>query len=514
MNIKSIINQTVLPWPVREALKVVNRVQTLNKQCAIFETGYGPSGLPHMGTVAEVIRTLMIKKAYDQLLPEIPSKLIAFVDDLDGLRKVPENVPNKALLQENLNKPLSQVPDPFQQCNSFAEYNSNRFKMLLHRLGCSDKITIVSAAQQYKTGQFNSALLNVLKHHQAVLEVMKEHLREERMSTYSPFLPISTISGKILQVAMEEYNVINGTISYKDEDHKTHIIPVIDGYCKLQWKPDLGMRWHAMKVDYELYGKDLISSAQIASEVCKILGSVPPEGMHYELFLSPQGERVSKSKGNESLTLDHWWNYTPTGCLEHFLYQNPERAKCMRLEDLPTYVDNFLTDLQAYPNFTDQEKMNNALYFIDNIDLNLSTTVSYKMCLSMACAIQSPDFNSLLAFLKINPADKLGLDVAEKAYKYYETEIKNTQQIKPIPHNLHETVQKLISLLQTSENEPKALQSCFFEIGKQSGISLGEWFSTIYWALLGTGQGPKLGTFCMMYGTQDVIKKLEAAIAV
>lgn len=510
-NITNLENARV--WPVQEALKVLNRIKTLNKKEAIFETGYGPSGLPHMGTVAEVIRTLMVKKAFDDMKPaDVKSTLIAFVDDLDGFRKVPTNVPNQALLTANLNKPLTQVPDPFEQCASFGEYNSKRFAMLLERLGARDKITIYSATEMYKSGRFNSALIDILKYHTTILDIMLATLREERQATYSPFLPISPVTGCVLQVTMNAYNVDKGTISFVAEDGKEHEIPVTDGYCKLQWKPDLGMRWHALGVDYEIYGKDLISTAEIASKICLVLGSTPPEGMHYEHFLSPEGGRVSKSKGNESLTLDNWWNYTPKGCLEHFLFQNPQRAKRMRLEDLPTYVEQFLNELEAYQTYTDEQKFESALFYIDTINTTKFTPVSYKLVLSVACATHAPDFITLAKKLNLDTNDTLGMEVAEKAYQFYLNEVKSTLNIVPIPHSSHQAIDNLIELLEKSNKNAQDLQSCFFQAGKESGIPLGQWFMMLYQALIGTEQGPKLGSFCMMYGIENVINILKSQI--
>lgn len=533
-------------WPVEEALKVIQRLDEINKTskktCAIFETGYGPSGLPHMGTVAEVVRTLMIKKAFDLLCQtdykdrNYTSKLIAFVDDMDGFRKVPSNVPEQEMLAQNLNKPLTKVPDPFHECNSFGEYNSKRFAHLLNRLECSSQIEIYSATEQYKSGNFNAALLDTLKYHKEILDVMLATLREERQATYSPFLPISPVTGCVLQVAMKSYNIEKGTITFEAEDGKDYEIPVTNGHCKLQWKPDLGMRWHALGIDYELYGKDLISTAEIASKICKILGSNPPAGMHYEHFLSPEGGRVSKSKGNESLTLDHWYKYTPKGCLEHFLFQNPQRAKRMRLEDLPTYVEQFLQDLNTFVQETTQQTQDynqyeNPIFYIDNLHIynnKIQTTdISYKLMLSLACATHMPTLDAFISFVKIDPSDTLGIEVASKAYLFYLDEVKSSLNLMPIPTEYHNWIEALSASLMecmnknSEHNENNAeyasqLQSCFFEVGKAyaqaTGSSLGNWFKMLYQALIGAEQGPKLGSFCIFYGTDNVIKALNNAI--
>lgn len=540
-------NTTHHPWPMQKALLVQERIKTLNKTLAIFETGYGPSGLPHMGTVAEVTRTKMIKKAYDSLNCT-PSILIAIVDDMDGLRKVPGNVPNSEMLKANLDKPLYLVPDPYEEYDSFATQNTHRLEKFLNNLNHQTKlisdphnpdefqdtqsILILRSSLLYKSGKFNSALIDMLKHSDSVLAIMKEHLRSERFESYSHFLPTSPVTGKVLQVSVDEYK--SSSITFKAEDNQIYELPVTDGYCKLQWKPDFGMRWHALKVDFEMYGKDLISTGEVAEQICTLLGSTPPITMVYEHFLAESGGKISKSKGNETVTVDHWQRYTPTGTFEHFLFNNPQRAKRMRMIDIPTYVEAFLTDLHK-PHDT-----SNPIYYIEH---KISPpNISYKLAFSLACALHFSTVDLLLQYMNITtPSDQ---QIVTTAFTYYEEQIKSTLIIEKIPKSMHHAVHELINLLTITSQIPNPNQStltpsnpnqstskipttlthdfphdlasqfqhCFFTIAKTHNLDTSTWFKALYKALIGTEQGPKLGNFCTIFGIQNVIQKLQYSI--
>lgn len=496
-------------WPVVEANKVIERVKALKKQIATFETGYGPSGLPHLGTICEVIRTSMVKKAYDILHPVIPSRLLAFVDDMDGLRKVPGNVPQADMLAGYLNYPLTQVPDPFGQEKSFADYNAKRFEHLLDQYGYLSGIEVKRAHQEYKSGRFNFALLDILKHHIPILEIMKEHLREERFSTYSPFLPISPVTGKILQVAMTKYTP--STITFQAEDKQEYTTPVVDGYCKLQWKPDLGMRWYALGVDYEIYGKDLESSVEIASKICQLLGNPAPLGFQYEHFLAPDGSRVSKSKGNESVTVQAWLNYTPKGTLEHFIFQNPRRAKRLRIHDIPNYVEAFLEELSQFDSMSTQEQYESAIFYINHKPN--PTNISFKLALSIACATHIQSEQELIQRLNISTDDALGLSVARCAFAFFQDCIKANLKIEPMPTTMHVAVNDLIAKLKTVSIDADNIQNAFFTTAKEHNIPFKDWFTALYKALLGAEQGPKLGSFCVNYGVEKVINLLSNQIS-
>lgn len=504
-------------WAVREALKVVERLQrgkSLDNNVAIFETGYSPSGLPHLGTAGEVIRMLMVKKAFDELVDyKIPSKLIAFIDDMDGLRKVPTNIPQQDMMKQHLGKPLTQLPDPFDCCETFAAHNTGLLRQTLTQLDLLKYVQLESSTEYYSSGKFNDALAQVMKHHQQVLDIMLPTLGEERRASYSPFLPVSPVTGKVLQVAIDKYDVEKNEITFIAEDGNSYTQTIFDGHCKLQWKPDFGMRWYALGVDYEMYGKDLIHTAELSREICKVLGGNPPINMHYELFLSETGGRISKSKGNESLTLSQWMEYTPQGCLHFFLFNNPQRAKRIRTEDVPVYVDNYLTQVQNYQLQNKAERYDNPIYYIP-VSADLLTSkinLTYRVCLSMACAYNVLDLESFKALLDIQSA--MDEQVAVSAYHFYKDVIQSTQCIVPLPTELHAARDQLKNMLLAVDVQSETLrddyQNCFFQAARDHDIPVAQWFTALYQAVLGTESGPKLGTFCAMYGAQQFCNKLD-----
>src|SRR3954469_25961623 len=296
-------------WPFEEARKLVARTggKVPAKGYVLFETGYGPSGLPHIGTFGEVVRTTMVRQAF-QRLSDIPTRLFCFSDDMDGLRKVPDNVPNKEMLAQHLGKPLSRIPDPFSNEHpSFGAHNNARLRAFLDRFGFDYEFA--SSTDYYTSGKFDTALLRMLERLEKVMAIMLPSLREERAASYSPFLPICPRTGMVLYVPISEHDVKAGTVSYDDPETKERVtLPVTGGHCKLQWKPDWAMRWFALGVDYEMAGKDLIDSVKLSGKICAALGGTPPEGFNYELFLDDKGQKISKSKGN-GLTIDEWLRY-------------------------------------------------------------------------------------------------------------------------------------------------------------------------------------------------------------
>src|ERR1039457_1520664 len=335
-------------WPFEEARKIIARLKTRPKDEVIFETGYGPSGVPHNGTFAEVARTTMARYAFRVLTDDkIKTRLIGFSDDMDGLRKGPDNVPNKDMREQHLGKPLTKVPDPFGTHPSFGEHNNARLRAFLDHFGF--EYEFLSSTQCYTSGRFDSALLKVLERFDKVMAIMLPSLREERAQSYSPFLPLSPRSGIVLQVLVIAHDAKAGTITYEDpETKKPETTPVTGGHCKLQWKPDWAMRWIALGVDYEMAGKDLIDSVKLSGEICRALGGTPPEGFNYELFLDENGQKISKSKGN-GLTIDEWLRYASPESLSLFMYQKPREAKCLFFVIIPLCVDDYLQFLAAYP---------------------------------------------------------------------------------------------------------------------------------------------------------------------
>src|SRR5664279_574411 len=415
--------ETSKAWPFEEARKLIERLKRAPKAEVVFETGYGPSGLPHIGTFGEVARTTMVRNAFRVLTGDaVKTRLIAFSDDMDGLRKVPDNIPNRDLVTPHLGKPLTQVPDPFGEYNSFAEQNNARLRAFLDQFGF--EYEFVSSTQTYKSGRFDKALLRMLDCLDDVQAIMLPSLREERAATYSPFLPIHPQTGVVMQTPVLAHDRSAGTIRWRDpatgEEFET---PVTGGHCKLQWKPDWAMRWHALGVDYEMAGKDLIDSVKLSSRICKALGSEPPAGFNYELFLDENGQKISKSKGN-GLTIEEWLTYASPESLSLFMFQKPTAAKRLYFDVIPRAVDDYLNFLDAYPRQPVKERLGNPVWHIHAGEPpapetiggeDLGATVTFAMLLNLAAVANSEDPAVLWGFLRryapdASPADHPRLD--------------------------------------------------------------------------------------------------------
>ncbi len=355
--------QTATAWPFEEARKLVERLKRTGKKEALFETGYGPSGLPHIGTFGEVSRTSMVRHAFRVLTGDtIPTRLIAFSDDMDGLRKVPDNVPNKDLIAGSLGMPLTKVPDPFGKYESFAHHNNARLREFLDAFGF--EYEFLSATECYKAGRFDETLLTVLERYDAVMEIMLPSLRAERQQSYSPFLPLHPKTGIVMQVPIDECRPEAGTVVWRDpETGERFETPVTGGHAKLQWKPDWAMRWVALGVDYEMAGKDLIDSVKLSGQIARALGGLPPEGFNYELFLDEKGQKISKSKGN-GLTIDEWLSYGTPDSLSLFMYNKPREAKRLFFDVIPRQVDDYLTFLDKYPTQDAKARLMNPVWHL------------------------------------------------------------------------------------------------------------------------------------------------------
>src|ERR1700751_4214023 len=386
-------------WPFEEARKIVARLRKKPKAEVVFETGYGPSGLPHIGTFGEVARTTMVRHAFRVLTDDkIKTRLIAFSDDMDGLRKVPDNVPNKELLKQHLGKPLTKVPDPFGTHPSFGEHNNARLRAFLDHFGFDYEF--MSSTDCYKAGRFDAALLRVLEHFDKVMAIMLPSLREERAATYSPFLPIDLRTGVVLQVPIIAHDAQRGTITYEEpETQERFTVPVTGGRCKLQWKPDWAMRWVALGIDYEMAGKDLIDSVKLSGEICRALGALPPEGFNYELFLDEKGQKISKSKGN-GLTIDEWLRYASPESLSLFMYREPKAAKRLYFDVIPRHVDEYLQYPEAYPRQGPKEQHGNPVWHIQNgAPPQADNPVPFAMLLSLVTASNAENAETLWGFI-------------------------------------------------------------------------------------------------------------------
>ncbi|HWA44766.1 MAG TPA: lysine--tRNA ligase [Hypericibacter adhaerens] len=508
-------------WPFEEARKLVERYKAKApaKGFVLLETGYGPSGLPHIGTFGEVVRTTMVRRAFERM-SDIPTKLYAFSDDMDGLRKVPDNVPNKEMLREHLGRPLTAIPDPFGKYESFGHHNNAMLRGFLDSFGFQYEFQ--SSTEWYKSGRFDKALLEVLAHYDAIMEVMLPSLREERAQSYSPFLPISPSSGRVLQVPILAHDAKAGTITFKDEDGQTIELPVTGGRCKLQWKPDWAMRWHAIPVDYEMSGKDLIPSVELAGKICRILGSPPPEGFNYELFLDEQGKKISKSKGH-GLSVEEWLTYAPPESLALFMYQKPRAAKRLYFDVIPRAVDDYLAFLEKFPAESPAQQLENPVWHIHNGKPPAAVPgLSFNILLNLASVCHAEDKAVLWGFISryapgVTPAKAPFLDkLAGYAIAYYRDFVKPTKKYRLPDAMERQALAELLAELDKlpADADAETLQNVVYEVGKRHPFpELRAWFKCLYEVLLGQDQGPRMGSFIALYGLGETKSLLKRALA-
>jgi len=542
--------QTANTWPFEEARKVVERLKRTGKSEALFETGYGPSGLPHIGTFGEVARTSMVRHAFRVLTGDkIPTRLIAFSDDMDGLRKVPDNVPNKELIASALGKPLTEVPDPFGTHESFGAHNNARLRAFLDAFGF--EYDFLSSTECYRAGRFDATLLTVLERYEAVMAIMLPSLREERRQTYSPFLPLHPKTGIVMQVPIEERKLDAGTIVWRDPDTGERFeTPVTGGHAKLQWKPDWAMRWVALGVDYEMAGKDLIDSVKLSGEIAKALGGLPPEGFNYELFLDDKGQKISKSKGN-GLTIDEWLAYGTPESLALFMYNKPREAKRLYFDVIPRNVDDYLTFLEKFPGQDAKLRLGNPVWYlhrghppapelVGSGGANQSgATISFSMLLNLAAVANSEEPGVLWGFIRryapgVSPETHPRLnELVQRAVRYFRDFVK-PQKTYRLPDEVEAaSLRRLADVLATFETAGRpataeAIQEEIYNVGRaepryqdlkakgatpeRPGVSI-EWFNTIYQVLLGEPRGPRFGSFVALYGVRETIKLIENALA-
>ena len=508
-------------WPFAEARALLKRIgdSVPEKGYVLFETGYGPSGLPHIGTFGEVARTSMVRHAFEQI-SNIPTKLVAFSDDLDGLRKVPDNVPNKELLTAYLDKPLTEVPDPFGTHDSFGQHNNARLMAFLDSFGFQYEFK--SSTEMYKSGIFDEALLTVLARYDDVMKVMLPSLREERQQTYSPFLPICPTTRKVLQVPVLERNVDAGTIVYEDETGAKVEVPVTGGHCKLQWKVDWAMRWAALGVDYEMSGKDLIDSVKLSSKICRVIGSPPPVTLTYELFLDDKGEKISKSKGN-GLAVEEWLRYAPPESLSLFMFQKPKTAKRLYFDVIPKAVDEYLSHLEKFPQLESDKQLESPVWHIHRAEPpHEEAHLSFSILLNLASVCHSEDKAVLWHFITryrpgVEAANAPILDnLVEYAIRYYQDFIRPEKQYRQATADEATALGDLRDGLKNLPADAPAedIQSVVYEIGKSDAFpDLKSWFRALYEILLGQSQGPRMGSFIALYGMQESIDLIERALA-
>lgn len=511
-------------WPYEEARKVLKRYPQGKAGGApiLFETGYGPSGLPHIGTFNEVLRTTMVRRALEELT-DMPTRLVAFSDDMDGLRKVPDNVPNQAILAEHLGKPLTRIPDPFGKFESFAHHNNAMLREFLDRFGFDYEF--VSSTTMYEGGQFDEALKSVLRNYQAIMDIMLPTLRAERAATYSPVLPVSPKSGIVLQVPITVIDAEAGLVSFEDEG-ETITQSILGGQAKLQWKVDWAMRWVALGVDYEMYGKDLTDSGIQSGKIAQVLGGRKPDGLIYEMFLDEKGEKISKSKGN-GLSLEDWLSYGSEESLAFYAYREPKSAKQLHLGVIPRAVDEYFQFRTTYGGQEIEKKLGNPVHHIHNGPGGSKVPaevppVTFGLLLNLAGVMgphaTAPQVWGYLANYAPDATAATHPELANLinlALAYNRDHVAPTLQRRTAEGIEIDALKRLdAALAQLAADTPaEDIQNIVYEIGKTAGFeNLRDWFKALYETLLGSSAGPRMGSFIALYGITNSRKLIAEAL--
>ena len=506
-------------WPYEEARKVLKRLPSGKPDGApvIFETGYGPSGLPHIGTFNEVLRTTMVRHAFETL-SDMPTRLIAFSDDMDGLRKVPDNVPNQEMLKAYLGKPLTKIPDPFEKFESFAHHNNAMLREFLDRFGF--EYEFVSSTERYASGAFDDALRNVLRQYQAIMDIMLPTLRKERAATYSPVLPISAKSGIVLQVPIEVVDADAGLIRFED-DGETVTQSILGGQAKLQWKVDWAMRWVALGVDYEMYGKDLTDSGVQSGKIAQVLGGRKPEGLIYEMFLDEKGEKISKSKGN-GLSLEQWLSYGTQESLAFYAYREPKSAKQLHLGVVPRAVDEYFQFRGNYAGQPIEQKLGNPVHHIHNGKVPESVPpLTFGLLLNLVSLPGLGDKQIVWNFVRkyapdTSPETQPELDNLIGLAINYACDFVVPTLKRRAPQGVEvDALKRLDAELAALPANASAedIQNIVYEIGKTGGFeNLRDWFKALYETLLGSSAGPRMGSFIALYGIENSRKLIGESL--
>ena len=512
--------QSTSSWPFVEIRKLLKDRKDLikSKNKITFQTGYGPSGLPHIGTFGEVARTTMMINALNHI-QNIEHELITFSDDMDGLRKVPDNIPNDEILKRNLGKPLTNIPDPFGKYESFGEHNNEMLKIFLNKFRFN--FIFKSSTLNYKKGTFNNSLMRVLEKYEEIMNIILPTLRDERRKTYCPFLPICPDTGKVLEIPMLSMDKKKGKIIF-DNNGKKIETNVLDGNCKLQWKVDWAMRWFTFDVDFEMYGKDLTESAILSSKICRSLGKTPPNGFAYELFLDEKGEKISKSKGN-GISIEQWLRYASTESLSLYMYPNPKRAKKLYSEVVPKTVDEYLSLIEKYPNQKEKDQILNPVWHVHNGKPPKEKIVMpFSMLLNLVGSSNANNKEILWKFInkfhkEIQLKDHKILDgLTEYAINYFKDKVEPNKKYKKPNGEEKKALENLVSHLEKLDQnlKPEDIQTIVYSTGKENGYekNLRDWFKLIYQVLFGEEDGPRMGFFISFFGLQETIKLINDKI--
>ena len=510
-------------WPFKEAEQIIKRNGGLanfkipNKGYILLETGYGPSGLPHIGTFGEVVRTTMVRNALMAIV-NCPTKLIAFSDDMDGLRKVPDNVPNKEMLSEYIGKPLTSIPDPFEKYESFGHHNNAKLRSFLDEFKFD--YNFVSSTEQYKSGFFDNTIIEILQNYEKILEIILPTLRKERKSTYSPFLPISKETGDVLQIQIDEYRPKSNSIVYTEpQNNKKEEILVTGGNCKLQWKVDWAMRWMALGVDYEMCGKDLTESVDLASKICKALGKRSPVNLIYEMFLDEKGEKISKSVGN-GISVDEWLRYGSPESLSLFMYQKPKSAKKLFFDVIPKTVDEYISHSNGYEKLDDQKKFDSPVWHIHSgKSSNFKSDITFNSLTNLVSICNTSDKKIIWGFVNqydatISPNNNPGFDkLIDYSINFYNDFVLPNKKYLNVNNNtkiVFEDIKDVLTNKINKNTSAEDIQTLLYDVGKKHQFeNLKDFFKLVYQVLLGQEQGPRLGSFIKLYGVEETIKIID-----
>ena len=509
-------------WPFVEAKRIINKFGGYDnfinpKNYVLFETGYGPSGLPHIGTFGEVVRTTMVRNALESMM-ECKTKLIAFSDDMDGLRKIPDNVPNKEMLKEFIGRPLTSIPDPFEKYESYGHHNNSKLRSFLDQF--KFEYEFVSSTKKYKSGDFDEILIKILENQEEIKSIILPTLREERKQTYSPFLPVSKVDGKVLQVKVEEYRPKDHSIVYLDPSNNKMIETLVTkGNCKLQWKVDWAMRWMALEVDYEMCGKDLTESAILASKICKVMKKESPINLIYEMFLDEKGEKISKSIGN-GIGVDQWLRYASQESLSLYMFQKPKSAKRLFFDVIPKSVDEYFSFLKKYSE--NKNDFDNPVWHIHKSSPpKYASEINFNSLLNLVSVCNTTEKKIIWGFLQeydktLKPEVNLKIDeLIQFAINYYVDFILPNKKYLEISKENLTIFEDFLFYLKSIKNDitSEEIQTNIYTIGKKHNFSnLRDYFKLIYQVLLGQEQGPRLGSFIKLYGIKKTIGLLEKTI--
>lgn len=507
-------------WPFIEAKRILDNInhKVPEKGYVLFETGYGPSGLPHIGTFGEVVRTAFVRHAFTLLAPEIPTKMFCVSDDIDGLRKVPDNVPNQEMVAQNLGRPLTSVPDPFGTHESYGHHMNARLRAFLDSFGFDYEF--VSATQKYQSGAFDDTMLKVAQKYDNLMKLMLPTLGAQRQETYSPFMPIDPESGIVIDKGVKSVDKEKGTVTYVDTKGNIKEVPVTGGNCKLQWKIDFGARWASLDVDYEIYGKDHQPNEKIYRSVCSILGGKPPVNYTYEMFLSDSGEKISKSKGN-GISVEDWLKYAPAQSMSLFMYQKPKTAKRLYFDVIPKAMDEYLTFAQSYATQDEEKKLDNPVFHIHQGNVpDINFNLSYSLLLNLASACNPENDLVLWGFISKYQAgltkenSPLLAQMVQNAIHYYNDFIKKNKNYRQASAEEKAALQELHHVLgevdSANAHDGQFLQNIIFQVGKNHGYEnkMRDWFLALYQILLGQDQGPRMGSFIALFGIDEFRKML------